>query len=235
MQGRGRQLLAWAGELDAGPQVKFAARPQPKPPLADRPGHFSVTEIETLRRDPYAIYARRILRLKALDPLLRDPGAAERGTLFHAILHRFSASGVDPRDPAALACCWRRARSVSPRRRCRRRRGGLVAAFPAAGGRDRRLGARPRRECDAAGAGGARVKNARRRFGGHAVGLCRSRRHPRGKAWPTFSTTRPARRPPRARRTRCLRRSSRWRARCSGAAPSRMSGRSSRPTSPSSG
>ena len=103
MQGRGRQLLAWVGELDAGPPVKFAARPQPKPPIADRPGHFSVTEIETLRRDPYAVYARRILRLKALDPLLRDPGAAERGTLFHAILHRFSASEVDPRDPAALA------------------------------------------------------------------------------------------------------------------------------------
>jgi ATP-dependent helicase/nuclease subunit B len=103
MQARGRQLLSWAGELDAGPQVKFVARPQPKPPVADRPSHFSVTEIETLRRDPYAVYARRILRLRALDPLLRDPGAAERGTLFHAILHRFSASGVDARGPTALA------------------------------------------------------------------------------------------------------------------------------------
>jgi ATP-dependent helicase/nuclease subunit B len=102
MQSRGRQLLAWAGELDAGPPVKFAARPQPKPPLSVRPNHFSVTEIETLRRDPYAVYARRILRLKALDPLLRDPGAAERGTLFHAILHRFAASGTDPRATAAL-------------------------------------------------------------------------------------------------------------------------------------
>ena len=61
-----------------------------------------MTEIETLRRDPYAVYARRILRLKALDPLLRDPGAAERGTLFHAILHRFSASGIDPRDSGAV-------------------------------------------------------------------------------------------------------------------------------------
>ena len=102
MQARGRQLLAWAGELDAGPPVKFAARPQPKPPLAVRPSHFSVTEIETLRRDPYAIYARKILRLKELDPLIRDPGAAERGTLFHAILHRFAASGVDPREAEAL-------------------------------------------------------------------------------------------------------------------------------------
>ncbi|MDQ2632572.1 MAG: double-strand break repair protein AddB [Pseudomonadota bacterium] len=102
MSARGRQLLAWASELDAGPPVKFAERPHPRPPLALRPAHFSVTEIETLRRDPYAVYARRILKLKALDPLLRDPGAAERGTLFHAILNRFAASGTDPRDATAL-------------------------------------------------------------------------------------------------------------------------------------
>src|SRR5690606_39784132 len=45
--------------------------------------------------DPYAVYARRILGLFPLEPLLRDPGAAERGTLFHAILHRFSTGGPD--------------------------------------------------------------------------------------------------------------------------------------------
>jgi ATP-dependent helicase/nuclease subunit B len=101
MRARGGQFLAWARDLDAGSPVKFASRPAPKPPLADRPDHFSVTEIETLRRDPYAIYARRILKLFPLDPLLRDPGAAERGTLFHEILHRFSASGVDTHDAAA--------------------------------------------------------------------------------------------------------------------------------------
>jgi ATP-dependent helicase/nuclease subunit B len=67
-----------------------------------RPAHFSVTEIETLRRDPYAIYARRILQLSPLDALVRDPGAAERGTLFHEILHRFCASGVNPASPEAL-------------------------------------------------------------------------------------------------------------------------------------
>jgi ATP-dependent helicase/nuclease subunit B len=32
----------------------------------------------------------RILRLQPLDPLLRDPGAAERGSLFHDIIHAFS-------------------------------------------------------------------------------------------------------------------------------------------------
>ena len=100
---RGDELLAWARALDTGPKQDFAPRPQPKPPLAVRPTHFSVTEIETLRRDPYAVYARRILGLMPLDALIRDPGAAERGTLFHAILHLFSSEVADPRAPDALA------------------------------------------------------------------------------------------------------------------------------------
>jgi ATP-dependent helicase/nuclease subunit B len=100
---RGDELLIWARALDTGPRQDFAPRPQPKPPLSVRPSHFSVTEIETLRRDPYAVYARRILGLMPLDPIIRDPGAAERGTLFHAILHLFSARVADPRAPDALA------------------------------------------------------------------------------------------------------------------------------------
>lgn len=103
MRARGAELLGLAGTLDAAPKEDFAARPEPKPPVEARPTHFSVTEIETLRRDPYAIYARRMLRLSPLEPLLRDPGAAERGTLFHEILHRFSASHVDARSETAQA------------------------------------------------------------------------------------------------------------------------------------
>ncbi|TIP24461.1 MAG: double-strand break repair protein AddB, partial [Mesorhizobium sp.] len=99
---RGDEFLSWARALDAGERRDFAPRPQPKPPLVVRPQHFSVTEIETLRRDPYAIYARRILRLMPLDPVIRDPGAAERGTLFHAILHLFSRTVADPLVPEAL-------------------------------------------------------------------------------------------------------------------------------------
>jgi ATP-dependent helicase/nuclease subunit B len=103
LRGRGDALLGWARALDAGEKKDFAPRPQPKPPLSMRPQHFSVTEIETLRRDPYAVYARRILGLSPLEPLIRDPGAAERGTLFHEILHLFSRQVEDPRAPNALA------------------------------------------------------------------------------------------------------------------------------------
>lgn len=96
MAARGRDLAHWARALDEAPAVPFAARPAPRPPLALRPVRFSVTEIETLRRDAYAVYARRVLDLEPLEPLLRDPGAAERGTLFHDIVHAFALSGVDP-------------------------------------------------------------------------------------------------------------------------------------------
>ena len=99
---RGKRFLEWARDIDTGPDIDFVPRPEPKPPLASRPKRFSVTEVETLRRDPYAVYARRILRLAPLDPLVSDPGAAERGTLFHDILHRFTESGVDARDRQAL-------------------------------------------------------------------------------------------------------------------------------------
>ncbi|TAN04611.1 MAG: double-strand break repair protein AddB [Rhizobiaceae bacterium] len=101
MRQRGTTLLAWAHAFDEGKDIPFAPRPQPAPPLEARPKKLSITEIETLRRDPYTVYARRILGLEALDPLLRDPGAMERGTLFHEALERFTKA-VDPQQMEAL-------------------------------------------------------------------------------------------------------------------------------------
>ncbi len=40
-------------------------------------------------RDPYAIYAKKILRLEALPPLDQDPGAADRGLIIHDALANF--------------------------------------------------------------------------------------------------------------------------------------------------
>jgi ATP-dependent helicase/nuclease subunit B len=65
------------------------APPEPRPPLAARPRKLSITEIETWRRDPYAIYAKHVLRLRALDPLDADPGAADRGIIIHEALGNF--------------------------------------------------------------------------------------------------------------------------------------------------
>ncbi|MBX3505424.1 MAG: double-strand break repair protein AddB [Parvibaculum sp.] len=79
----------WARALDAPARLLDPVRPRPAPPLDARPQKFSVTEIETLIRDPYAIYARKILKLPVLDPLDADIAAAERGTIVHEALERF--------------------------------------------------------------------------------------------------------------------------------------------------
>jgi ATP-dependent helicase/nuclease subunit B len=47
-----------------------------------------VTEVELWRRDPYAIYARHILKLTPLDPIDAEPSAADRGTWIHRALER---------------------------------------------------------------------------------------------------------------------------------------------------
>ncbi|WP_407965524.1 double-strand break repair protein AddB [Bartonella sp. C271] len=86
---RGELLLHWAKMLDNTNSITPAERPCPVPPLDIRPRHFSITEIETLRHDPYAIYAKKILRLKPLKALIHDPCSAERGTLYHTILAAF--------------------------------------------------------------------------------------------------------------------------------------------------
>jgi ATP-dependent helicase/nuclease subunit B len=50
-----------------------------------------VTEIETWLADPYAIYARHVLRLKPLDPLEQQTDAAQYGALVHKALQLFLA------------------------------------------------------------------------------------------------------------------------------------------------
>jgi ATP-dependent helicase/nuclease subunit B len=90
------RLLGLARALDAGAPADPPARPAPRPPAALRPARLPVTAIETLVRDPYAVYARRILRLRPLDPLDAPPGAAERGTIVHAALRDLIAGGAPP-------------------------------------------------------------------------------------------------------------------------------------------
>jgi ATP-dependent helicase/nuclease subunit B len=102
MKARGQRLVRHARALAAAAPQPPVARPRPTPPLAARPKRFSVTEVERLRRDPYAIHAGRILELQPLEPLLRDPGAIERGSLFHDVLHRFALAGIDPRAEDAV-------------------------------------------------------------------------------------------------------------------------------------
>ena len=93
--------LDWAEALDKPARPRPVSPPRPKPPLCARPTQLSVTRIETLIRDPYAIYASNILKLRPLDPLQADPGAAERGMIVHQALDEFIKAFPDdlPGDP----------------------------------------------------------------------------------------------------------------------------------------
>jgi inactivated superfamily I helicase/RecB family exonuclease len=90
MRAWGAELLAEARRLDEAPKVDPEQRPNPKPPVTARPRKLSVTHIETLIRDPYAIYARHILRLRKLEPIGRAPDARDMGNALHNVMERFT-------------------------------------------------------------------------------------------------------------------------------------------------
>lgn len=81
--------LKWIEDIDRPDKSRAVAEPMPRPPIAARPRKLPVTSIETWLRDPYAVYARNILRLRPLDPLDAEPGAAERGIIVHEALDQF--------------------------------------------------------------------------------------------------------------------------------------------------
>lgn len=92
---------AWARALVAPKDYVPVAPPEPKPPVELRPAALSITEIKTLRRDPYAIFAKRVLRLRVLDPVDADLGAREMGDLFHKILEDYGKRFPDRLPPEA--------------------------------------------------------------------------------------------------------------------------------------
>ena len=94
--------LHWFHELDRPAAADPMQRPAPRPPLEARPRQLSVTQVETWMRDPYAIYARHILGLKALDPLDDDPGTAEYGQFVHKALELFQRTYPGPLPADAL-------------------------------------------------------------------------------------------------------------------------------------
>jgi ATP-dependent helicase/nuclease subunit B len=99
----GQDYAELAARLMDVPQGPRLPRPKPAPPVETRPRRLSVTEIETWLRDPYAIYAKHVLRLRPLDALDEPIGPLERGTALHKALEIFIARypGDLPADAVA--------------------------------------------------------------------------------------------------------------------------------------
>ena len=85
---------AWLAKFEPKTIPQPAVRPSPCPPLESRPRQFSATEIDIWITDPYAIYAKKILRLKPLDDIDRSADAALRGILFHDALADFTKANA---------------------------------------------------------------------------------------------------------------------------------------------
>ncbi len=63
--------------------------PRPMPPAHLRPRRYSASRIRTLLQNPYAIFARQILRLEKLKDLEARPTPDLFGTVVHAALEEF--------------------------------------------------------------------------------------------------------------------------------------------------
>jgi ATP-dependent helicase/nuclease subunit B len=83
-------LLAHTRALDRAERFRPAPRPRPRPPVQARPRELAVTAVETWIRDPYALYARRVLDLRPLNRPDEPVGPRERGSALHKAFERFA-------------------------------------------------------------------------------------------------------------------------------------------------
>jgi len=112
--------IAWAQALDQPATLQPTAPPRPQPPATSRLQRISVTAVETLIRDPYAVYARRILGLEFLRPIGAPAGPAERGIAVHKAIERFG-DGHDANELTRLLDEELRHNGISPERRAAER------------------------------------------------------------------------------------------------------------------
>ena len=90
MRGRGSDWLDLAQRLEERREdVPPAKRPSPRPPVEARPRELPVTAIKTLIRNPYEVYAQRVLKLRKLDPVQAQPDARMRGMTLHKIVELY--------------------------------------------------------------------------------------------------------------------------------------------------
>ena len=90
-------MEAWAEAID---EARARLRRCRNLPAAHRPAApVQRDRVEKLIRDPYGIYARKVLRLQKMDPLRQGADAALRGEMIHDVL---------PASPSAIPLLSRR-------------------------------------------------------------------------------------------------------------------------------
>ena len=89
MKNRGDKWLSFVNLwLDDGERI-FIEPPSPSPPISSRPTSLSATRFERLMRDPYSIYAEKILGLRKLGDIAEMPTVADLGIVIHKALEVF--------------------------------------------------------------------------------------------------------------------------------------------------
>jgi ATP-dependent helicase/nuclease subunit B len=82
---RDLRLERMARDLDDAGSPRPVDRPEPAPPLEQRPDRISVTAVDRLKADPFAFYAQEILKLRAIDPVDAEHTAAWKGIAVHEV------------------------------------------------------------------------------------------------------------------------------------------------------
>lgn len=85
-----RPWLSWAAARNVAERGPPPKAPAPCPPLELRPNKISVSDVETWIANPYALYAKRILKLEPMAALGAEPDAALRGRVVHEALSEFA-------------------------------------------------------------------------------------------------------------------------------------------------
>ena len=110
---RGEAFLQLARELYSSgllttalsPEVKRRAlRPSPIPPLISRPNRLSVTEIDTLIKNPYSIYAKRILNLRKIQDIRYTSDPRNKGNLVHTVMEEFISEYINELPDLNKSC-----------------------------------------------------------------------------------------------------------------------------------
>ncbi len=79
----------YARLMDKTDKIEQSERPAPTPPVSSRPTELSVTNIELLMKNPYAIYAKYILKLLPLKDIEELQENIVYGSALHKVLEEF--------------------------------------------------------------------------------------------------------------------------------------------------